>query len=270
MILRAIEIAPARRYPDMAAFADDLERVARGEAPDPVTLRGAHPALRFIRRHRARLIAAAVLAAVLIPAGWLLTKRALDQAAARNDASVLRPVAWFAPEAFADGVGASERAAAQALGGNPAASGEERLMAAWVAYLAGDAKEAFGCIAADDRAFASRLLRAHMGALKDGAETSVHQTVRFGDSEALVPVDVSAGAVPLDSDLVREAGRERGSRRPARHSGRSPRARGPQVVGRPELARVRRVGRSRGDPGVARGGRGGSGHARFRPRTFAA
>ena len=101
VILRAIEIAPARRYPDMGAFADDLERVARGEAPEPVTLRGAHPALRFVRRHRARIIAAAVLAAVLIPAGWMLTRRALDQAAARNDAAVLRPVAWFAPEAFA-------------------------------------------------------------------------------------------------------------------------------------------------------------------------
>ena len=255
----------------MAAFADDLERVARGEAPDPVTLRGAHPALRFIRRHRARLIAAAVLAAVLIPAGWMLTRRALDQAAARNDASVLRPVAWFAPEAFADGVGASERAAAQALAGNPAASGEERLMAAWVAYLAGDAKEAFGCIAAEDRAFASRLLRAHMGALKDESrDVSMHQTVRFGDSEALVPVDLSGGAVAARPGVVREAGRELGSRRSARHSRRSPRARGPQVVGRPELARGRRVGRSGGDPGVARPGRARIRTRAFRPRTSAA
>ena len=51
-----------------------------------------------------------------------------------------------------------------------------------------------------------------MGALKEESETSVHQMVRFGDSEALVPVGVSGGAVPLDrasfAKLVENADRD--------------------------------------------------------------
>lgn len=62
VLAKALEKSPSRRYPTVAAFADDLQRLLRGE---PVAARPATPAyraLRFTQRHRAPVVAATLVA----------------------------------------------------------------------------------------------------------------------------------------------------------------------------------------------------------------
>ncbi len=88
IVAKCLEKDPARRYPDAAELADDLDRWLRGEA---ILARGASPgyrALKFLRRRKLALAAlgAAAIAAVLLPM-WISSRReagtardALDEA----------------------------------------------------------------------------------------------------------------------------------------------------------------------------------------------
>ncbi|HYC77922.1 MAG TPA: serine/threonine-protein kinase, partial [Planctomycetota bacterium] len=167
VILRAIDVDPRRRYPDMDAFADDLERVARGEAPDRVTLARARPWVRFVRaqaRRRGRLAAAALLAAAAVaaPFGWRAARFEIDARAAE---ARLAPFAWMPPDALLDGVGVPEDAVAHLAGAEQ--SPRRRLLAAWLRYAAGRYEEAAGALGAPraDESFGARLLRDHVEAL---------------------------------------------------------------------------------------------------------
>jgi hypothetical protein len=220
VILRAIEIDPARRYRGMAAFADDLERCARGEPPELATLRGAHPLPRWVRRHRRRIVTAAALAAALVPAIVIAARRVADRVDAAAAERVIAGFAWFAPEAFAGDVGGARVAAATALASNPAATPEQRLMAGWIHFLAGDLSGALVAVGTADVAtdgFAARLFRDHVKDLGDarharGRGGHVASGVLDPDTsqpainprtgaeyEALVPVDGAAGVIVRDA-----------------------------------------------------------------------
>ena len=68
IVLKALQKAPAARYPSAAAFADDLDRYLDGR---PVTARAttfAYRAGKFVRRHRGKLALAALVVAALATA----------------------------------------------------------------------------------------------------------------------------------------------------------------------------------------------------------
>jgi hypothetical protein len=204
VILRAIEIDPARRYPDMTAFADDLDRVARGESPAAATLRGAQPLLRAIRRHRARIVAAAILAAVLIPALWMWASHALEEGAARKAETALRPFAWFSPDAFAGGKGVPDGATAAALARNKAATSDRRLLAAWIPFLRGDHAQALENLGSGDDTFAAKLLREHLRHLT-GANRG-HESTTFDDPETGRPDLNPETGQPFEALVPRDPG----------------------------------------------------------------
>lgn len=140
VVLRSIEIQPERRYPTMEQFADDLDRFARGEWPESVTMRRAHPVRRLMMRH-ARVLPwiAAAVAALAIGGGWWWRTRAderrLHERVAELEAELPPPFtprelrlvepARLAPLAAEVVELAPDRA-------------DLRLRASWVAYLAGD------------------------------------------------------------------------------------------------------------------------------------
>ncbi len=199
VILRSIEIDPLRRYADMAAFAGDLERVARGESPDRITLKRARPLSRLLHRHkRGLLVAAALFVAILAVAAWIGTTQIRPELRARAIEAELRPFAWFPPEAFADGIGLPPRALTLELGSDdlaPAATLERRRLAAWVNYLAGrpgDARASLGEVGSGD-GFAALVLRDVWTRGKRGAGvTHADAEMAFPDNEsrqALVPTD---------------------------------------------------------------------------------
>jgi hypothetical protein len=207
VVLRAIEIDPARRYPDMATFADDLDRIARGDPPEPVTLRGAHPLLRALRRHKKGILAAACLAAVVVPSAWMAVGKALDRARAAKAEETLRPFAWFAPEAFAGGVGVPSKAIASELAANPAATPAQRLVAAWVPYLAGDVREALadlGTNEAPDDPFATRILREWLSELEERG--AGHAAATFVDTRTSMPAVNPETGRPYELLMPAEAG----------------------------------------------------------------
>lgn len=88
VVMKALAVEPALRYPSAGAFADDLERAL---AHQPVVARRPTPlyrASRFVQRHRALSVAAAAIALVLIGAtavslryAWLAEERASEAAA---------------------------------------------------------------------------------------------------------------------------------------------------------------------------------------------
>ncbi len=93
--LKALEKDPARRYGSVDQLAQDIRRHLDGR---PVLARGASTAYRmsrFVRRHRAALLATALVAAALI-AGFVTTARERDRAKRRfNDVRELAHAVVF-------------------------------------------------------------------------------------------------------------------------------------------------------------------------------
>ena len=78
--LRTLQKEPAQRYPTAGALAEDLHRFAEGR---PILSRRAGPiekALKWVRRHKAPTAAvAAIVAALVVSAGWALSNAASKQ-----------------------------------------------------------------------------------------------------------------------------------------------------------------------------------------------
>ncbi len=111
VILRAIDVDPARRYASMEAFADDLDRVARGARPDPVTIKQATASSRWLRRNTRLIKWAAIGVVVLGAVGYGLELKFLAparQLAARTQeiARTLGPWSALTVETSAGGLGA--------------------------------------------------------------------------------------------------------------------------------------------------------------------
>jgi len=86
IVLKAIAAEPARRYPTMDAFIDDLTRYLRGEIVSAVAPGMLYRARKTMRRHRGMLtICAIVLSSLLI--GLIGTTLALRQARAAQEAA---------------------------------------------------------------------------------------------------------------------------------------------------------------------------------------
>jgi len=148
IILRATAIRPDRRYPSMQAFADDLERFARGQAPDVRTLRQAAPWRRYLSRNRRTvLLAAAVVVALGMAAPWVLdnlkeSARIQEQEAeVRQLAETVDP--WFlAPPEAGPLDDNGLQMAAEKLSRMAPHRSDLRLRAAWIPFLSGHYEEA--------------------------------------------------------------------------------------------------------------------------------
>jgi tetratricopeptide (TPR) repeat protein len=142
----------------------------------------------MLRRNRKRLLTAAVLAAVLIPAIWLSTRKAIEGMRASDDEKILRPFAWFAPEAFGD-VGLPSKSVAAELARNPSASAEQRLIAAWIPFMTRDVTESLSHVGAREDApedpFAVRLFRAQLSQVE--ARGGGHTVGTFVDTRTSKP-----------------------------------------------------------------------------------
>lgn len=141
VILRAIDADPSTRYASMEAFADDLERVARGDEPDRVTLKQASATSRWWRRHGKRTLIAASAVIVLGVAGWLVDRtyfapvRQLE-AGTRQGLAALAPWKGVTPELSAQGERVPSEAA-EALAALTGVDARVRHEAAWIPFLAG-------------------------------------------------------------------------------------------------------------------------------------
>ena len=160
IILRSTDIKPERRYPSMNAFADDLDRFARGESLDPLTLRRAAPWRRALSR-RWRAIAATTLLVVLVSsvAVWLVLRAA--RAAEIEDLRALIDPWFLAPPgvALVDGPALIEAAHQLAV---MEVDPNVRLRAAWIPFVAGRWEDAVAALgpASGGEGDAARLLRA--------------------------------------------------------------------------------------------------------------
>ncbi len=95
IVLKALQIEPARRYPSALALAEDLRRLLRGEPvlarPDTWSYRAA----KFVRRHRLLVTAATAIAAALLvgaSVAWTQYREALEARRVADErlASVVR------------------------------------------------------------------------------------------------------------------------------------------------------------------------------------
>jgi hypothetical protein len=145
IILRATEIDPARRYPSMSAFANDLEAYVEGRVVDPLTLARAHPVRRLIYRHPKALVAG-VLAIVLV----IVLLNLMMSSMQRRDqieraAKVLAP--WnLVPRELMPGHLDDARAASETLRRLAADDPLLPLRSAWIPYLVGEFENARGLI----------------------------------------------------------------------------------------------------------------------------
>ncbi|MAG58225.1 MAG: hypothetical protein CMJ83_18215 [Planctomycetes bacterium] len=143
IILRAMAIKPHRRYPTMSAFADDLERFARGALPDSVTLRSAAPWRRFLmRRWRGVAAAAAVVVALLGALPFVLdhfAEKEQKELARRNLEELRAEVSpWFlAPREIGPRGDVGLDAAARELVQAAPQDLDARMRAAWIPFLNG-------------------------------------------------------------------------------------------------------------------------------------
>lgn len=136
IIMRATHIKPHRRYESMGAFADDLERFARGEAPDAVTMRRAAPWRRFLARRWKGVAAAGLVVLAAIASGLWFKERSDSIARLENLSARVEP--WFLalPEVAArDDPGLLQ--AASELAAHHRVTPDQRLRAAWIACVSG-------------------------------------------------------------------------------------------------------------------------------------
>ena len=102
--LKALDKAPARRYPTAAALADDLRRFLHHQ---PVLARPASLPVRaqkWLRRHPTAALAGGLTAGALVAVSVLALQLRASAAAARAEAASKRQVAAFLTDLFADGV----------------------------------------------------------------------------------------------------------------------------------------------------------------------
>ncbi|HST27972.1 MAG TPA: serine/threonine-protein kinase [Rudaea sp.] len=106
VVRRALDEAPARRYPSAAALAEEIERYFDGRplaaGPDRIGYRVA----KFVRRHRVGVgIAALAVVAIIVAASWLALERARAlraEGAARTEARTANEVTNFIVGLFQD------------------------------------------------------------------------------------------------------------------------------------------------------------------------
>ncbi|MGC1274946.1 MAG: protein kinase [Planctomycetaceae bacterium] len=84
IVMKALDKEPARRYETAAAFADDLERFARHEPVSAVRPSARYHALKFARRHRAGLVAAALILVSVLGGAAVSTWQAFRAAASEE------------------------------------------------------------------------------------------------------------------------------------------------------------------------------------------
>ena len=89
IVLETLEKNPVRRYPTVAAFADDIERYLRGEPVHARRGAGWYRARKFLRRHLTSVIAASlVLTAILVASAVSIWQARVARAAAAHAEAV--------------------------------------------------------------------------------------------------------------------------------------------------------------------------------------
>ncbi len=79
IVMKAIEKSPDRRYPSVAAFAEDIGRYRRGEPILAARSSATDRARKFVRRHRVGVVATAAVL-VTLAAGFVMTAASLARA----------------------------------------------------------------------------------------------------------------------------------------------------------------------------------------------